>query len=336
MRKLKDFIKSVPLLKRFISYLLEILNLFLGSLYDMRRFFKFGGWRKRSGNFDERQYYVMFLYHKLEKSLSYKKRNPMSGWSDVYELITQVEIAHDLGQAGYHDKAAKQVIEKFLQLPENINDPKSKMIIDRLHGIDFSSIDIHGSLRKSKRELQKGMLDNPEQFFFSRFSIREFSSDKVDSRLIHEGIELARKTPSVCNRQHWHVYHTADKHVRDIALKFQNGNRGFGHTIPHLLIITTDLSAFFTTKERNQGWIDGGMYVMSLIYAYHSLGLSCCALNWAQSPRYNQKLKSHLNISDKHSIICMLAVGYAQEDNLVCASARLSEDYFYSELKERI
>lgn len=335
MQSIKNLLKKSKLIRTSYLYTRELKWLICGYFYDFLRFFKHGGWRRRIKNIDERNYYVMFLYHKMEKSLSYVNRNPKSGWKDALELTNIVKFAYLSQDYGYHDIAAKQVISKFINLPENINDPRTDKIKNILIDVDFNSPDTHGTLKKSKNELQKGKLDNPEDFFFSRFSLREFSEKKVELDTINHAINLAKKTPSVCNRQHWHVYHTDNNEIRDLALELQNGNRGFGHKIPNLLIITSDQKAFFTTNEKNQGWIDGGMYLMSLIYALHSLGVSSCALNWSQTPKIDKKLRSRLNINDSHSIICMLAIGYPQDTNIVCASARVPQEYFVTELKKR-
>lgn len=333
MNFLKETLKKNKIIRAIYFYFREIKWLFFGHMYDFLRFSKHGGWRKRISHLDERNYYVMFLYHKVEKSLSYQNRNPKSGWNDILELIDILQYAYKSRNYGYHDIAAKQVIEQFIQLPENINDSRTKKVKEVLLTLKFDSKDQHGSINKSKAELQAGILENPENFFYSRYSLREFSSEKVKEDIIHQGIYLARKTPSVCNRQHWHVYHTSNPTIRDLALDLQNGNRGFGHQIPNLLIITSDQKGFFTTNERNQGWIDGGMYLMSLIYAYHALGVASCALNWSQTPKNDKELRRRLNIRPNHNIICMLALGYPQEDNKVCASARLPDKYFFTELE---
>ena len=333
MRYIKNLLKNNKTFSSFYFYFRELKLLISGHFYDFGRFFKYGGWRKRIKRKDERNYYVMFLYHKIEKSLSYQKRNPSSGWTDVIELTSIIRYAYQSNDYGYHDIASKQVIEKFLDLPENSNDPRKNEIKNTLSTINFNSPDIHGSLNKNKSTLENGKLDNPENFFFSRYSLREFSSKEVTQDTIMRGINLARKTPSVCNRQHWHVYHTSTPIIRDLALELQNGNRGFGHQIPTLLIVTTDQKGFFTTNEKNQGWIDGGMYLMSLIYSYHSLGVSSCALNWAQTPKVDKKIRKRLNIKNNHSIICMLALGYPNDDNKVCASTRLPKESFITELE---
>lgn len=331
--KIKIFLKNNKFVRELYFYLREIKWLLFSFLYDIKRFFIYGGWRKRKYLAEERNYYTMFLYHKIEKSMSYKNRNPKSGWNDILELVDSIEIAYKTNDYMYHDIAAKQVIEKFLRLPENINDLRVAKIRERIATINFFSPDEHGVITKTKDELQKGILEKPEEFFFSRYSVREFENRKIDIAMIKQGINLARKTPSVCNRQHWRAYHTDSDEVKKLVLELQNGNRGFGHTIPNLMVITTDLNAFFTTNEHKQGLIDGGMYLMSLIYAYHSLGISCCALNWAQTPKNDKELRKRVKIRDQDSIICILALGYPQESNTVCASTRLPSDEFLINLE---
>jgi hypothetical protein len=48
-------------------------------------------------------------------------------------------------------------------------------------------------------------------------------------------------------------------------LSYQNGNSGFGHTVPALFVITSDMRIFEKSGERNQGWVDGGLFAMALV-----------------------------------------------------------------------
>lgn len=49
----------------------------------------------------------------------------------------------------------------------------------------------------------------------------------MSKELISRAVGLAMKSPSVCSRQAWHVYHIDDRALIDKALTFQNGNREF-------------------------------------------------------------------------------------------------------------
>jgi nitroreductase len=325
----------MQLWKRIRPYI-RIIYRFLYALknfgYDFKRFYLYSGWKENLKDVDERSYKLAMVYHGLEKSLSYKKRKPDSGWKNAYEILNILEISNKSNTIGFHDKAGKFVLEEFINLDENINSQKSIEIRNRLKLLKFNSIFMHGYKNYSKEDFRKGLLENPENFFLSRYSLREFNDSIVSEEKIQHAIQLAMKTPSACNRQAWHIYHTSQQKIKNQILEFQSGNKPFGEKIPNLLVITSDIKAFFSAEEHYQHWIDGGMLSMSIIYALHSLGIASCPLNWSQSSEKDKKFREEINIKDNHTIIMLLAVGYPDEDNKVCISERRPIDEIYTTL----
>lgn len=311
----------------------RVLNAFNGFFYDFRRFIFYSAWKEDMFNVEERNYHMVKVYHSLEKSMSFKNRNRDSGWSVAQKLFDLLQIAESSKITGYHDDAGYLVLKKFISIPENIDTERSNRIKKDLDRLNFSSQHNHGSKQFDIEEFNKGMLDNPEDFFLSRYSLREFKNEKVDESLIKRAVALAIKSPSVCNRQAWHVYHTTDSATKQKALMYQQGNRGFGKNIPNLMIITTDLKAFMPGQEHYQHWIDGGLFSMSIIYALHSLGVASCCLNWSQSPASDKLLRSLVDIKPSHTVIMMLAVGLPDQTNNVCISARRPIEEVFSQLQ---
>ncbi|MCK5525161.1 MAG: nitroreductase family protein [Thiomargarita sp.] len=319
----------------FIRYIYRSLTSFVGFKYDYKRFLAYGGGQYNVNDVERRNYEQAIFCHSLEKSLSLKVRGLNHGWKDAYNLLNLLRVAKQSGSTGYHDKASKQILEKFIELPENINLEKSQLLKKELEKFDFNSNDIHGAMEYSLNDFYKGKLVQPEDFFLTRYSLREFQDKIVGDEMIHRAVRLAMKTPSVCNRQPWHIYHTCDKEVKSRVLSYQNGNRSFGKNIPNLIVVTADMKAFFTSREHYQHWIDGGLLSMSLMYSFHSLGIATCALNWSQSPKNDKLLRKAVNIKSGHTIIMMLAVGYPDENNKVCRSARRPFEEIYSTLEKR-
>lgn len=311
----------------------RLVKAFMGFCYDFRRFVSYGGWREDMHSINHRNYHLIKVYHALEKSMSFKFRKKDSGWVAANTVLDLLKIANRENSIGCHDRAAYIVLKSFIELPENNNTDKAIFIEGQLEEFDFQSSDICGAKKYGSKEFQKGILGNPEEFFFSRYSLREFSPSVVDEETIRRVVALAMKTPSVCNRQPWHIYHTAEAAVIEKALKYQAGNRGFGEKIPNLMIISTDLNAFMPGEEHYQHWIDGGLFSMSLIYALHSLGVASCCLNWSQSPHNDKLLRSVIDIKANHTVIMMLAFGFPCLENKVCVSARRPIDEIYSPLK---
>ena len=143
--------------------------------------------------------------------------------------------------------------------------------------------------------------------------------------LITEAVEMARKTPSVCNRQGQRVHVFEDGPG---ALRWQPGNKGFGHLASRALVVTADLQAFSGPGERNQPFVDGGMFAMSLLYALHAKGLGACPLAWSMRPREDRAMRRALGIPDEEAVIMFISVGHLPETLAVAQSHRMPIEHF--------
>ncbi len=152
------------------------------------------------------------------------------------------------------------------------------------------------------------------EFFWRRKSVRVFKPQAVAESLIETAVDLARNSPSVCNRQSWRVYAINSEPLLSEVLPLQNGNESFRSEIPVALVITSDLQKFSGAGERNQVWVDGGLFAMSLAWALHGLGLGTCMLNWSVLNSQSELLRSKINISDSEEIITLMAVGHPEEN----------------------
>lgn len=308
-----------------------------GFLYDLSRFVRYGGWRSSLRSMEARNYYMVKLYHTLEKSLSFSHRKPGSGWAGAQALILALERSFMLHGIGCHDLLAISVLKKFADAEQPHHPQKTAWLLQRLAKVEAQCqqpvpfFQHSGALDYDRSAFDKGRLPAPEQFFLSRYSLREFSAVPIPVEELRRALEMAMKAPSACNRQAWHVYHLKGE-MAQRALAFQDGNRGFGHKIQDLLIITSDLRAFVSPRERYQHWIDGGMFAMSLILALHALGIASCCLNWSQSGTADSRLRKAIKISAQHSVMMMLAIGYPNEQNRVCASPRRPLHEIYTRL----
>lgn len=169
----------------------------------------------------------------------------------------------------------------------------------------------------------------------ARHSTRMFSAEPVDQALLEESVAHALRTPSVCNRQGGRVYILRDPEALHEALEIQGGTRGFSEEIRTLLIVTCSLEVFRGGRERNQAWVDGGLFAMTLIYALTYVGLGSCPLNWSSSPRQDRKLRHLLELPEEEIIIMMIAVGHLLPEFTVAASPRRPLSEVLSEIKQR-
>lgn len=258
----------------------------------------------------KRGFHLVRMYHALEKSMSFSRQRPNAGAAAVNEITETLAVSTE-AEPNFFESVARDVLNKFAQRKDRSSDVVTRKGSAR-----------GGVIKLSHAEFVKGQLDNPELFFNSRYSLREYSDRVVPNEIVSRAVSLALKTPSVCNRQEWVIYHTTDESVIEKALSLQSGNRGFGDKVRNLAVIATDLKAFVQGNEAYQQWIDGGMFAMSFVYALHSLGIGSCCLNWSQSPSADRKLRDSMSIDYHHSIIMMIAFGFPTESNVVCASDR--------------
>ena len=169
-------------------------------------------------------------------------------------------------------------------------------------------------------ETDRGVSD-PDLFFTTRHSVRDYSDREVDESTLDHAVQLAINAPSVCNRQSWFVrFYREPAEVRH-ALSFQNGNSGIDH-VPALALITVDARLFTGSSERNQGFIEGGLFAMSLSWALHALGLDSLMLNLSISNSRMAALRAGLGLGDHELVIMMMAIGYGREGRRIARSPR--------------
>lgn len=168
-----------------------------------------------------------------------------------------------------------------------------------------------------------GAAETLQRLCIARRSVRAYRPEPVALSDVHDAIAIAQLSPSACNRQSWRVHAYQDRRQMDSLLALQNGNRGFGHLIPLLLIITAEANGFFDGSERNQPYIDAGLFTMTLLLSLQARGLSSCCLNWCVTdPTLDIKAHRLGRIPESEIIIMYLAVGYADDAALVPRSVR--------------
>ena len=166
----------------------------------------------------------------------------------------------------------------------------------------------------------RGVAD-ADVFFQSRHSVRDFSDREVSDEELAHAVRLALQSPSVCNRQSWLVRFFRGADVSR-ALSHQKGNTGFGHVVPAVALVTVDTRLFVGSGERNQPWIEGGIFSMSLVWALHALGLDSCMLNLSLDNKWVEALRKEFSIPEYESAIMMIAIGYGRDGHRVARSPR--------------
>jgi nitroreductase len=303
-------------MKRII---IEILN----SGYDTINFLKYSFKESKLKN---KEHYVAFLtkqYHIIEKGMTLPK--PRVGFGEKkIEILLKLckEYIEKYGEDNLTE-AITSTLEEYVLFNFKYNH-KSKLIEEIKIYLIGRKIGHDGGTKKVMSSEFKN--NNFEGFFKSRFSIRDFSDTPIPNELLLKATEIARYTPSVCNRQGWHAHIYSGSDVKKI-LSLQNGNNGFTDSIKSVAIITSNIH-FFTNSERNQISIDGGMFAMSYILALHSLDIGTCALNACVSMKTEKRIKEIANISTNEKVIMFIGIGFPKSEYKVAQSSRRAAETF--------
>jgi len=271
-------------------------------------------------------------YHRIEKGLSLPKTKPRFGFWFIPDLIDRIYYYYQ--NYGKHEIviSAINALNSYREFHSrnNISLRELEKSFEKLDSIGKIS-NGEGIIEVSDFESRKSPFSFRE-FVASRHSVRNFEEGIVEDGKIEEAVSIAKRTPSVCNRQPWRVYSVKGEKV-EALLKHQNGNRGFRNSINNLLVITGKLSYMRAPIERHQIYIDGGLFSMSLMYALHSLNLGVCSLNWCVDKEDDIAARKILDLPADEEIIMYLAVGYKKNQYNIAASPRLSNNLILKHIK---
>lgn len=213
---------------RMICYLVA------DHIYDLRRFVSWSHGTDSDRTRAQALYAIYKSYHGVEKGLSLKEPRPNFGVDNIATLTEKLaEFSKRFDPAGVPSAtSALQSYRAFNAKYDVTNAPLDRFLNNH---IDNET----GGTRSVKRtEIEAATRQVGPDFFWSRHSIRQYSDKPVAMELIRQAVDMARKTPCVCNRQGVRV------HVFERARMHWTGSREIGvlgtcHLVGLLLLPTS-------------------------------------------------------------------------------------------------
>lgn len=257
--------------------------------------------------------------HILEKGMSLSHPRDRFGTGKASELLDYID-AYEAEGYSVRDSAAVQnclgVLDAYLRfhrergfIPEEITKK-----FERLKPFVPDASEPFGIRSISKEQLRFQAYGGFPDFFQSRHSVRQFSNQKVSEEDLQKAVQLAMRAPSACNRQSCKVYYYSEDKINRELGNLIAGNTGFESDVQNYLVITSDMSAFYDVFERNQVYVDGGIFTMALIEALHYYGIASCVLQNGEFKQKNESFKKICgNIPANEKIILFIAIGYYKD-----------------------
>lgn len=273
---------------------------------------------------------IVFFTHQIEKGLSHEDfrygfgKGVLAQMAPLMMQLKNVDQNYqnntvlNMALAALHEYRAKHEAADYdLSYAKRLFSDEIWQMIAQSDGLHGGSLVIRKADKANNEN--KTFLELSE----NRHSVREFSKEPVNAEEILPAIETAMRTPSVCNRQPTRVHVITNADVIAQAMPIQGGYRGYAMP-PALILITADNQAFMNQDERNEGFVDGGLFGMSLLLALEEQGLAACPLNTMFPADRDDATRRLLHIPDSEFLVMYIAVGHFLDESKTCLSQRFS------------
>ena len=323
---LLKYIKRARDLARFELRMLQV------YLFDYRRYRKHAAPNRRFSNDTQRGAFLLMVLHSIEKGLTMPTPRGFFGQDKAKLIMKTYRAMHFDDRSRWLHCYTIRVMEAYQKhLIERGETPATfletlKAFIET-HKDEQESPEVHGGAL-SLRAVQVPRFTDSQlsALFETRHSTRMFREGTIPKQHLLLAAQMAHSGPAACNRHPCRVHYINKGPLMKRALEIQGGNTGFESEIAHVAVVTCDLSSFLDLTERNQPWVEGGLFAMSLVLAFHAMGYGTCCLNWAATIEQDKAIRATGVVEDRHCVIMLIGLGLLRDDYVAAVSTRAPED----------
>lgn len=297
------------------------LFLFWENLVDTLLQVRYGKYGISAGRDAKTRYKILITAHSIEKALTFRAPREEFGKDKVRELVAMVKSYRQDDDARLVGMAA---LDAYLAW--NRERVSHSAFLNWLEGeisecnlVSNHAVSGYAGVRSVTAYQGEGKRQAAEEFIRARYSCRSFDARQVDHNVVLKIVELAKRAPSQCNRQSSYAHCYQDPELIQNLLSLQGGAKGFQDEVVNLFVITGDMNAWSGRRERNQVFVDGGLFASGIVAGCTAYGIATCCLNLAVDNSLERQIKTVGNIPRNERLIMMIAFGYPAEDHSVAA-----------------
>ena len=284
-------------------------------------------------NLNKIGYMLLFHTHTLEKGLSHFELRPF-GQKKIKMIIGLLkdELKYENHINHFSFINGVNSLREYVKTYEGhkwTDTLEYKMVSDFLK--DYKNIPEQktGAYILTREELKKDFKIDYKKFIRSRHSTRNYKHMELKSEDIKQAVEMAKYSPSACNRQYVKVHYYPSGKMKQNVIDYSPGKGGLYLEGVNTFIITFDVNGLKGKGERNQGYFNAGLFSMNLVNAFHSLGIGTCFIQFSNPIESEEKLKELNGIPPHERIAVILYAGYYDDKSIFAVSPRKEyEDYF--------
>lgn len=277
---------------------------------------------------------ILMLTHALEKAFSLPNPRKSFGITKAKDLTTKINeyvnkynwdnslsvpVSVLKKYIAYHRKSGA-MLEEMKAIEEDLNSLLGSV------SMLSCSFTLGGTYDVTREELITASKSNFETLSANRYAIRDFSGEPIDQEIIYKALDIAKKTPSACNRQSYRV-HVFKGCQKDKLLKMQGGANSFYQSADSVLLISADANRYYT-RESHLGYVDASLFSMTLIYALTYLGIGSIPLTLCIKQTILENMKKEFHIPHNEIPVLLIAIGNYPDKFKVAMSHRNEVDSF--------
>lgn len=319
--------------RKYISVMKSKLKIGIDFYSDFKKYLKYSYYSNKLKNedFEHMEGIIIRLYHGIEKGLSVSKLKPEFGLKNIALLQSFLIEVKKQEHNSEHIKSAITTLKKYYEIHAEKCSPELEKYKKEYFDNIFDEDSNDGGTKTYDADVNVDKL-NYRSFFSSRHSIREFAQEHVDDKTILSILDIAKNCPSACNRQAMKILYSTNISRNSEILLYQNGSRTFRDSVPGVFIVCSDTRYQEGTEERNLGFIEGGIWVLSLVNAIHYMKLGSCVLNWCVRSAHDKQFHEQFNIPEYFNICAMIAFGKPIDAQKTPYSIRRNSSDFLQEI----
>lgn len=280
---------------------------------------------------------LRILTHTIEKGLSLPNVRKGFGKEKIKAIIKYLDKYIEIGNFDYDKEAfsgAVAILERYVSQSNKYDCDTSFINLAKYKKFYKNDVDEYGvRVMKGKAELESLKNASFDILAKERHSVRSFSDKPLDKSSVKKAVELALTAPSACNRQSTRVIHISNRDLCKKILDIQGGAKG--HSVSELLLVVSDFHLYRYISEFSTPYLDGGIFLMNLLYSLTYYNIGTCPLIWNDYSAKGEELRKLISVPKNYHVVAVVQIGEYNENgcNYAISRRKAVEDVLIEEEK---
>ncbi|GGH56502.1 nitroreductase [Filimonas zeae] len=265
--------------------------------------------------------------HRLEKALSYPVAK--ATFAEDYILETVNKFKHGIETSIFDAETVSWGTSVLSLYFKNVT---STPAVEQARKVFLGTVAMEETpanvpYLSSTRPIHNIQYDELLKLSVRRRSVRYFEDRKVDVATVQKAYEIAKYSPSACNRQSFQFLYFDDAETVKKLSKVPGGVAGY--TLPSVIVVVGRYDGYNDIRDINAPVIDASLTSMSFLYAAETLGLGTVCINWPNLIDREESIRKIIDLKPYEFVIMLIGIGYPLDNGKVPYSAkRPSENVF--------